>query len=214
MPIGRWGHREYVFRWCNLCRRSCERASAIHGLGGGIRESRACEEGGSAWYASAQVDVLAHGSISTCSVSPGLLRGEGSWTCAAAKNKLCCVREVNWCCNVMVKWYRQSSETGPRPAGFMRLNGAAASAEVDHILTGVVEILFYQVNAHVAQVQTSWPNIDAAMGRLTHTSVFVHVGMYCDTLFLQSRPMLEYDSSWVTALMPWQHRKRQFFGEM
>lgn len=26
--------------------------------------------------------------------------------------------------------------------------------------------------------------------------------------------MLECDSSWVTALMPWQHRKRQFFGAM
>lgn len=50
----------------------------------------------------------------------------------------------------------------------MSLNGAAASAEVDHILTEVVEILFHQVNAHVARLQTSSPNIDAVMDRLTH----------------------------------------------
>lgn len=35
---------------------------------------------------------------------------------------------------MMGKWYRQSSEIGPQPACFMRLNEAAA-AEEDHILT-------------------------------------------------------------------------------
>lgn len=54
-----------------------------------------------------------------------------------------------------VKWYRQSSEIGPLPACFMGPNGAAAAAEVDHILTELVEILLCQVNAHVARVQTS-----------------------------------------------------------
>lgn len=39
----------------------------------------------------------------------------------------------------MVKWYRQSSETGPHAACFIRPNGAAASAEVDHILTELIE---------------------------------------------------------------------------
>lgn len=68
----------------------------------------------------------------------------------------------------------------------MEPNGASAAAEVDHILTELVEILLCRVNAHVARVQTSWPNIDAAMDRLTNTSVFVNVGMCCDILFLQS----------------------------
>lgn len=49
---------------------------------------------------------------------------------------------------MMVKWYRQSGEMGPQPACFMRPNGAAAFAEVDHILTELVEILFCGVNVH------------------------------------------------------------------
>lgn len=38
---------------------------------------------------------------------------------------------------------------------FMGPNGAAAAAEVDHILTELVEILLCRVNARVARVQTS-----------------------------------------------------------
>lgn len=55
-----------------------------------------------------------------------------------------------------VKWYRQSSEMGPQPARFMRTNGAAESAEVDHILTELVENASPVKKTHaVARVQTS-----------------------------------------------------------
>lgn len=60
-------------------------------------------------------------------------------------------------------------------------------------------------------VQTNWPNSDAVMDRRTNTSVFVNVGMCCDTRLLLSLPMLECDNSWVTILMPWQHRKCQIW---
>lgn len=119
------------------------------------------------------------------SVSPGLLWEKNSRTFAPAKNKLCCVKEVHWCCNMMAKRYRQSSEMGPDPVCFMRPNRAAASAEVDHFLSQLVEILFYRVKMLVVGwVQTTWPNTDAVLDRLTNTSVFVNVGMCCDTLSL------------------------------
>lgn len=56
---------------------------------------------------------------------------------------------------MMVKRYRQNSEMGTQSAHFMRPNGAGASAEVDQILTELVEILLCLINALVASVQTS-----------------------------------------------------------
>lgn len=43
MPVGRWGHGAYVFRWCNLCWSSCEKASAIH-VWAGNQGRQACEK--------------------------------------------------------------------------------------------------------------------------------------------------------------------------
>lgn len=63
--------------------------------GQGIGESSRVNEMKSAWFASSQVDAMAHGGVSACGVSPGLLWVQSSRTCASARNKLCCVKEVN-----------------------------------------------------------------------------------------------------------------------
>ena len=131
--------------WESLCNPRLGRESGKAGLREGVNEMR------SAWYASTQVDAMAHRQRLTW-VTPG----GSSRTFAPAKNRLCCVKEVKWCCDMSVKWYRQSSETGLHPARFMRPNGAAESAEVDHILTELVRKCIAGLKTHACSPS---PNI-------------------------------------------------------
>lgn len=128
---GRWGHGGYVFRWSNLCWSSCEKASAIR-VWAGNQGKHPCEEGKiMRWSLPASPRRSAQQQRRRWHL--GLrLTWVGRWEVVEGGEaghllhcqkyiyiyKLCCVKEVNWCCNVTVKRYRQNSETAPHPACF------------------------------------------------------------------------------------------------
>lgn len=88
----------------------------------------------------------------------------------------------------------RSPDAGPLPKiNSVQSRRVTDAAHVDHISTEPVE-----TSAVLS------PNILSK--RLTNTSVFVNVGMCCETPFPAESASVRM---WVTALMPWQCRKRQ-----
>lgn len=81
MPVGRWGHGAYVFRWSDLCWSSCAKASAIH-VWAGNQGRQPCEKKLMRW----SLVCLRAGRHMSASrhFLTWVALGESSWTFATA----------------------------------------------------------------------------------------------------------------------------------